>query len=197
MSKALEAGHTLDELIDRGLITAGQNIRWQEADALTSEHGYELIDLIHGKRRGDDVMLVRCQACGCQMPKRPYDIECGCTRGGIGARGGVAFGDEAIKVTRESHPVASELLQDGSPKLLKDSNEALLAWWNEESNGGPVPEDLTCHSRQAYDWKCPTCGLVFRAPVFSMARNPRCPLCTAVHGYLFDTKWDTGDYLHP
>ena len=83
ISKALAAGYTLDELIDRGLIIAGQSIGWQEAEALANEHGYELLDLIHGKRRGDDVMLVKCRACGRQTAERPCDVTYGCTCGGV------------------------------------------------------------------------------------------------------------------
>lgn len=189
IGKLIEAGHTLDGLIDQGVITAGQSIRWQEAEALANEHGYELLDLIHGRRRGDDVMLVKCQACGRQTAERPCDVEYGCTCGGVNTKGGVAFGNEAIKVPHEPHPVASDLLQDGSPRLLKDASAELLAWWDEESNGSPMPEELTQNSRQEFAWKCPTCGYKFNAPVFSMARNHRCPLCTAVRGYLFDIKW--------
>lgn len=189
IGKFIKAGHTLDELIDHGVITAGQSIRWQEAEALADKHGYELLDLIHGGRRGDDVMLVKCRACGRQTAERPCDVEYGCTCGGIKTNGGVAFGNEVIKVPRESHPVASNLLQDGSPRLLKEADAGLLAWWDEEENSGPIPEELTQNSRQEFAWKCPTCGHKFHAPVFSMARNHRCPLCTAVHGYLFDIKW--------
>lgn len=150
IGKFIKAGHTLDELIDHGVITAGQSIRWQEAETLADKHGYELLDLIHGGRRGDDVMLVKCRACGRQTAERPCGVEYGCTCGGIKTNGGVAFGNEVIKVPRESHPVASNLLQDGSPRLLKEADAGLLAWWDEEENSGPIPEELTQNSRQEF-----------------------------------------------
>ena len=187
----IESGHDLDELIDQGVITPGESLEWCEAESMATEHGHDLVDLIHGSHPGDDVMVVRCRACGRQTAERPGDVAHGCTCGGIQAMGGVAFGSEAVKVPRDSRSVAASTLQDGSPRLFRDSSSEVLAWWDEKANGGPVPDGLSRLSRQEFAWRCPTCGHAFRAPVFSMARNPRCPLCTAVCRQQFAAEWET------
>lgn len=95
VGRALEAGHDLDELIDRGLVTAGESLGWREAEALADENGYDLVDLIRGRRRGDDVMLVRCRECGRQTAERPCNVAYGCTCAGARARREAGGGPEA------------------------------------------------------------------------------------------------------
>ena len=40
--------------------------------------------MIRGPREGDDLMVVRCNACGRQAVERPCDVEFGCTCKGNG-----------------------------------------------------------------------------------------------------------------
>lgn len=81
-----DGGHDLDDLIDRGLVTAGRSLGRREAEALADEHGYDLLELIRGRRRGDDVMLVRCRECGRRTAERPCDVAYGRACAGARAR---------------------------------------------------------------------------------------------------------------
>jgi len=59
-------------------------LKMPQAQKLASEHGYRLIGMIRGPREGDDLMVVRCNACGRQSVERPCDVEFGCTCKGNG-----------------------------------------------------------------------------------------------------------------
>lgn len=88
------------ELIEQGVIKQAKDAGWSEAAKLANQHGYDLVDLMHGSNPGDDVMVVRCQACGRQTAERPYDVAFGCTCNKSKMKGpGIAFGSEAIEVS--------------------------------------------------------------------------------------------------
>ena len=91
--RLIEAGATRRELIEQGVIGRPQGLGWEGASQLARAHGYDLVDLIEGDRPGDDVMVVRCRACGRQTAERPGDVEFGCSCGGTGP--GVQYGQEA------------------------------------------------------------------------------------------------------
>ena len=55
---------------------------WEEAANFAREHGYDLLDLLSGAKAGEDVMIVKCRACGKQTAERPGDVAFGCTCGG-------------------------------------------------------------------------------------------------------------------
>lgn len=80
----LDKGYDLDFLLDSGFAPKPHGLDWPEAESLADKHGYDLIGLVHGKRLGDDVMVVRCRACGRQTAQHPLDIPFGCTCGGKG-----------------------------------------------------------------------------------------------------------------
>lgn len=84
IQKHLDKGYELDFLLDSGFAPKPKGTDWKHAEALAAEHGYGLIGLIHGKRQGNDVMVVRCQACGRQTAERPGDVVFGCTCSGKG-----------------------------------------------------------------------------------------------------------------
>lgn len=96
--KILAEGVPRSELIRQGVITQEHDATWAQAESLAQENGYDLVDLIHGARPGDDVLVVRCQACGRQTAERPYDVKFGCMCGGK-KTGGVVYGKEAVTPT--------------------------------------------------------------------------------------------------
>ena len=55
-----------------------------QARDVAEENGFDLIDLISGKQPGDDLLLVKCRACGKQALERPGDVVYGCTCKGKG-----------------------------------------------------------------------------------------------------------------
>lgn len=77
--RLIESGLTRRELIEQGVISKPQGLGWEQASKLAQAHGYDLVDLIEGRRPGDDVMVVRCKSCGRQTAKRPGDVTFGCT----------------------------------------------------------------------------------------------------------------------
>lgn len=80
----LDRGYELDYLLDNGIVPNHHNLSWDEARAHAAKHGYDLVGLVHGKRPGDNVMVVRCCACGRQTAERPEDVSFGCTCAGKG-----------------------------------------------------------------------------------------------------------------
>ena len=84
IQKHLDEGYELDFLLDSGFASPRHSLDWAAADKLASEHGYKLVGLIHGTREGDDLMVVRCNACGRQAVERPGDVVFGCTCKGKG-----------------------------------------------------------------------------------------------------------------
>lgn len=80
----LDRGYELDFLLDDGIVPRYHSLDWGAAKSLAGKHGYDLIGLVHGKRPGDDVMIVRCLACGRQTAQRPEDVAFGCTCAGKG-----------------------------------------------------------------------------------------------------------------
>ncbi len=50
-----------------------------EARSLAERNGYELVDLLQGARPGEQLLVVRCVACGRQSVLRVGDIGFGCT----------------------------------------------------------------------------------------------------------------------
>ncbi len=84
IQKHLDEGYDLDFLIDSGFVPRHHSLKMPQAQKLASEHGYRLIGMIRGPREGDDLMVVRCNACGRQSVERPCDVEFGCTCKGNG-----------------------------------------------------------------------------------------------------------------
>ncbi len=189
----LDHDASLDDLIDQGAVTPSQAMGLADARKLAAENGYELVDLLRGDRPGDDLLVVRCRACGKQTVERPGDMRFGCSCGGRSK--GVAYGSEAVKVERNATPVAADENQDSSPRFLVGSGYACLAWWDADANGGSVPSDLTSRSRQDFWWKCPECGCRFRAPVYTMTSSPRCPVCAAKRSAEFEVEWKALDHM--
>lgn len=97
IQKHLDEGYELDYLIDSGFVPRPRGVDWDKANSLAEESGYTLIGLLHGKREGDDVMVVRCKACGRQIAATPRDVAFGCTCGGKGPGQNVYYSpDDAI-----------------------------------------------------------------------------------------------------
>lgn len=192
IKRMLDNGADIDNLIDQGAISAPDPLSISKAQKLAEENGFDLVDLLQGSRDGDDVLVIRCKSCGRQTAERPEDVAFGCTCGGKSL--GISFGREAVSVLREATPVASGLYQDGTVRLLADSESPCLDWWDLEANG-EIPGDLTCLSREERAWKCPDCGYRFVAPVYSMRTAPRCPNCTALRLKEFDMKWEALDKM--
>lgn len=181
-------GVDLDWLTGAGSAGPLKAMTLPNANKLATANGFELIELLPGERTGEDLMVVRCKACGVQSVERPCDVACGCRCHGE-ARG-VPVGQEHNDVPREATPVASDRYQDGTARFLADSSAPCVSWWDEEANGGCIPSDLTCRSRQTYAWKCPVCGYRFTAPVYLVHSMRRCPYCTALKVREFNMEWD-------
>lgn len=79
VQQMIDRGVPRSVLIEEGVITEKRDATWEEAQQLADEHGYDLVDIIRGVRKGQDVMVVKCRACGRQMAERPGDVEFGCT----------------------------------------------------------------------------------------------------------------------
>jgi hypothetical protein len=75
----INKGVTRRELIEQGVLTPRKGLGWDKASQLANQHGYELVDLFTGDREEDEVMIVRCKACGRQTAERPADVAFGCT----------------------------------------------------------------------------------------------------------------------
>lgn len=83
VQELIARGASRQDLQDQGIINKETNdMAWSEASQLANDHGLELIDLIHGRQRGDDVLITRCKACGRQQAVRPCDATYGCTCNG-------------------------------------------------------------------------------------------------------------------
>ena len=68
----LSQGHSYNDLVKQGVMDERTALR------------LSLIDLISGKQPGDDLLLVKCRACGKQALERPGDVVYGCTCKGKG-----------------------------------------------------------------------------------------------------------------
>lgn len=75
----LAEGRSPEELKRQGVVMEPRGLAREEADQLASSHGYELLDLLYGDNPGDDILLVRCEACGRRSALRPGDVACGCS----------------------------------------------------------------------------------------------------------------------
>lgn len=80
----LSQSYSYNDLVKQGVMDEGTALRLSQARDLAEENGYELIDLISGKQSGDDLLLVKCRACGKQTVEHPGDVVCGCTCKGKG-----------------------------------------------------------------------------------------------------------------
>ncbi|BAK45555.1 hypothetical protein [Eggerthella sp. YY7918] len=87
-------GITRRELYEQGVLTLQRDMSWNESERLANQSGYDLIDLIRGDRPSDDVLIVKCMACGRQSAMRPQDVAFGCTCNKAAMQGGVPFGSE-------------------------------------------------------------------------------------------------------
>ena len=138
-------GVDLDWLTGAGAARTPTAMTLPNARKLAAANGFELVELISGEHAGEDLLVVRCKACGVQSVQRPCDVACGCECRGKSR--GVLAGEEHIEVPREATPVASDLYQDGTARFLADSDAPCVGWWDEEANYGGIPSDLTCRSR--------------------------------------------------
>ena len=181
-------GIDLDWLTGAGAARPLTAMTFPNACKLAAANGYELVELLSGERTGEDLLVVRCKACGVQSVERPCDVACGC--GCHGESRGVSVGEEHVEVPREATPVASDRYQDGTARFLVDSDAPCVGWWDEKANRGGILSDLTCRTRQVYAWKCSECGYEFHAPVYLAHSMRRCPYCTALKAIEFDIKWD-------
>lgn len=77
-------GYDYNDLVKQGVMDERATLRLSQARDLAEKNGYELIDLISGKLLGDDLLLVKCRACGKQTVERPGDVVYGCTCKGKG-----------------------------------------------------------------------------------------------------------------
>lgn len=99
IKQLIEKGATRRELIDQGIIEQEKDASWNDAESLVLRYGYELVDVLHGGTPGNDVLVVKCKACGRQTAERPCDIEFGCTCNKSNLKSsGIAFGTEAVTV---------------------------------------------------------------------------------------------------
>lgn len=93
----LDRGYEIDFLLDYGFAAYSRSLDWKQAEDLAGKHGYDLIGLVHGRRSGNDVMIVRCRACGRQTAQHPQDIKFGCTCAGKGPGKNVYYSpDDAL-----------------------------------------------------------------------------------------------------
>lgn len=111
VQKLIEQGYSRRELMRQGVLHEGRGVGWNEAARLAERHGYELVDLLHGDRPGDDVLVVRCVACGRILPERPGDVTFGCPCRKTAKRG-VEFGSEA---SRSSVPLSRRKVSSRTP----------------------------------------------------------------------------------
>lgn len=172
VQKLIERGYSRRELIEQGVLREKRGVDWGEAERLASRHGYELVDLLHGDRTGDDVLVVRCRACGRLLPERPADVSFGCQCRET-TKKGVAFGDEVRQVetphvdrkTSPRTPGTASLIArvercaaDSSRytyaqvkgKLVTDFPELIAAWDDESS-----PEGVPIASSRLRHFCCP------------------------------------------
>ena len=190
VAKLIAEGYTREELKRQGVITVDHDMAWGEAVRLAEENGYELIDLIHGDRQGDDVLVTRCPNCGRQEPQRPGDVGWRCPCGGVKAKGGVIYNPATDTAKREEAPHTDEIYQTGEERVLLAASSDCLRWWDYNKNLGLSPDDVTQRAHREVWWKCPDCGVSFSAPVFTMSDRPHCPACSAVDALRFDIEWD-------
>lgn len=80
----LSQGYSYNDLVKQGVMDERTALRLSQARDLAEENGFDLIDLISGKQSGDDLLLVKCRACGKQTVERPGDVVYGCTCKGKG-----------------------------------------------------------------------------------------------------------------
>lgn len=79
VGKLLAEGWSPEELERQGVVAKPQSLSREEAERLAADHGYELLDLLHGDNPGDDILLVRCKECGRRSALRPGDVVQGCS----------------------------------------------------------------------------------------------------------------------
>lgn len=66
-------------LVAEGLMEPPADMSEGEARSLAERNGYELVDLLQGARPGEQLLVVRCVACGRQSVLRVGDVGFGCT----------------------------------------------------------------------------------------------------------------------
>lgn len=173
VQKLIESGYSRSELMQQGMLRKERGVDWNEAEHLANQYRYELVDLLHGERAGDDVLVVRCAACGRLLPQRPSDVVFGCQCRKT-AKKGTAFGDEA---KRPSTPRADRKVAPRTPgaasitafverriaepqqytyaqmkgKFVADFPELLAAWDDESS-----PEGVPVVSSRLRHFRCPS-----------------------------------------
>lgn len=188
--KLLASGFSREELKRQGIIREDKDSSWSEARKLANDNGLELVDLIHGMRPGDDILVTRCPNCGKQEVMRPSDITWGCSCDGPKAQGGVAYDASRDNMVRGEAPHTDEIYQTGGARVLSASSSDCLRWWDYEKNCGLTPEDATQRSRKLAWWKCPDCGSSFRAPVYQMSKSPHCPACLKEAALRYGIEWE-------
>lgn len=99
IAQLIRNGASRKELIEQGVIKQPNATRWNDTVELASAYGYDLIDLMRGRFLDDDVLVVKCKACGRQTAIRTCDVTFGCTCNKSKMKSpGVAFGSEAVTV---------------------------------------------------------------------------------------------------
>lgn len=172
VQKLIESGYSRRELIQQGVLREERGLDWNNAARLAEERGYELVDLLHGDHPGDDVLVVRCTACGRLLPQRPGDVVFGCQCRKTSKKG-VAFGSEAkqpstSRTERKIAPrtpgaasmIAASERRAKEPtrytyaqvkgKLVTDFPELLAAWDDDSS-----PEGVPVVSSHLRHFRCP------------------------------------------
>lgn len=136
VQQMINRGISRSALIQEGVVEERRDATWEEAEKLADKHGYDLVDLIRGIRKGEDVLLVRCRACGRQTAERPGDVTFGCTCGGEKAKGGVVYDPSAAPANRTpdpEHPAATQDRGASTPSHASEKSPLADLDWDELS----------------------------------------------------------------
>jgi hypothetical protein len=181
-------GASREDLLEWGVIGQKHDATWAEAQALANSNGFNLVDLLHGPRLGNDVLVVRCQVCGRQTAERPEDIRFGCSCGGKKGAG-VPYGHESKQPNTPLYqrdiaprtPSAASFnawLAKNSPDpderskaqaiveeisnsgtCLRETNPELAEEWLEAKDGPSyTPDTVKSGSKRKVTWRCIACG---------------------------------------
>lgn len=184
----LKQGYSRKDLIDQGVIKLEKDKSWSDAELLATRNDYILVDLLHGKRPGNDILIVKCKSCERQTAERPDDIVFGCSCGGR-KNGGVIFGHEdrkpitplncrdiaprtpsALGLNKwlsKNSPNPEERIKaneticqiENSGNCLRETNPELSEEWVKPADGSHhTPDTIKSGSKRKVLWRCIACG---------------------------------------
>lgn len=147
-----------------------------EAEELARKAGFELIELKHGSKPGDDVMVVKCLYCERQIAATPRDVIAGCSCKGrwtkptnkVESLSKVCKSDFMDNAEAEKcYPVTEN--QKMSAREFKSSDQLayfdVLSWWNFQLNDNKQLFKLTPRSKTVVNAYCGECGNPIKKPI--------------------------------